>query len=597
MIVPMKKVTLIATANERENVLTRLRDIGILHVQSLTKGPTEAVEELKKQWLKLKKAINLLPKIENSNRQITASIDSGILATQMLKLKESQKKVRFEISELNKKKAALLPSCDCDSGMIPTLHQKNIFIRLYASNEKQLKEVPSPVIYQKVGRRGKEVIIAVITRDPHFTLPLKELPLPKQSLVEVDSQIQEKECEYQKINQKLEESSRYKVDLLLGLSQIQEKIEFQKARDSLGNAGRLDYLQGFCPQPDIGKLRKLAKENRWALAFSEPSPKDTPPTLIENPKWLRIIDPVFKMIKTVPGYNEYDISLWILVYLGIFFAILIGDAGYGLLFLVATSILNFKFKNIPRDSIHLAYVFSTMTLIWGTLTGNWFGIEAMSRLPILDEMVISSLNAFTGDNQSVLMLICFVIGASHLSVAHLLACIRAINSLKALAEAGWILIIWGIFFIIRKLILGAQQPNFSLWILGIGAGFVILFASPQKNIMKQIGAGLGDFVTKAVNCFSDIISYIRLFAVGMATLAVAASFNEIATNLGFGSIVAGLGSALILALGHGLNIIMAALAVVVHGVRLNMLEFSSHLGMQWSGIEYRPFKRLPCDQN
>ena len=630
MIVPMKKVTLIVTTNDREKVLVKLGEIGILHVQSLDKGSTQAAEDLKNRGLRIKKALNSLSKIENSNRQITSSIDPEDLAIQILTLKDSQSRMRFEIKELKKNKAALLPSCDCSPDMIPLLRRRNIFIRLYISTEKRLREISIPsyvdravkhafsktsvvlnkvgkckphyggtrAIYKRVGRRGKEVIIAVISRDPNFSIPLKELPFPKKSLVEADSEIQKKEYEYQKICQELEEVSRYRIDLLLGLSEIQEEIEVQKARDSLGSTGTLDYIQGFCPKKGIGKLRELARENSWGLVISEPSPKDTPPTLIQNPKWVRIIEPVFKMIKTLPGYNEYDISLWFLVYLGIFFAILIGDAGYGLVFLVATAVLNVKYQDIPRDSIRLAYVFSTTTLLWGTLTGNWFGIEAMSQHPALEKMAIPSLNAFTGDNQSVLMLVCFIIGASHLSVAHLIACVRAMNSLKALAEIGWVLIVWGIFFVIRKLILGAEQPTFSLWILAIGAVLVILFASPHKNMMKQIGAGLGNFVTKAVNCFSDIISYIRLFAVGMATVAVAASFNEIAYNLGFGSIVAGLGSALILALGHGLNIVMAALAVVVHGVRLNMLEFSSHLGMQWSGIAYRPFKRLlPYDQN
>ena len=192
------------------------------------------------------------------------------------------------------------------------------------------------------------------------------------------------------------------------------------------------------------------------------------------------------------------------------------------------------------------------------------------------------------------MMICFVIGASHLSIAHSLACARVLNSLKAIAQIGWVLVIWGIFFIVRQLILGVPQPIFSLWMLCIGVALVIVFTSPQKNLIKGMGAGFAELLLKAVNSFSDIISYIRLFAVGMATLAVAASFNEIAYALGYGSIITGLASVLILAVGHGLNIVMAALAVVVHGVRLNMLEFSGHLGMQWSGNEYRPFKRLNC---
>ena len=93
-----------------------------------------------------------------------------------------------------------------------------------------------------------------------------------------------------------------------------------------------------------------------------------------------------------------------------------------------------------------------------------------------------------------------------------------------------------------------------------------------------------------VNSFTDVVSYIRLFAVGAATVAVADAFNQMASGVGGNSIVAGFAAALILLFGHTLNILLGAMAILVHGVRLNVLEFSSHLNMEWSGMEYSPFK-------
>ena len=112
----------------------------------------------------------------------------------------------------------------------------------------------------------------------------------------------------------------------------------------------------------------------------------------------------------------------------------------------------------------------------------------------------------------------------------------------------------------------------------------------QKNVFKGIAKTLSSLPLDIISSFSDVVSYLRLFAVGYATVTVALSFNGMAGQLGFGSVVTSLISSLILFLGHSLNIILALMSVIVHGIRLNMLEFSGHLNMQWSGRPYAPFK-------
>ena len=123
-----------------------------------------------------------------------------------------------------------------------------------------------------------------------------------------------------------------------------------------------------------------------------------------------------------------------------------------------------------------------------------------------------------------------------------------------------------------------------------GSALIILFTNPSKNVLAGIGAGLGDFLLKLVNSFADIVSYIRLFAVGLAGVAIADAFNQIAANIGTGNALNGLLSVLVLFAGHSLNLVMGILAILVHGVRLNVLEFSGHLDMEWSGVKYAPFK-------
>jgi V/A-type H+-transporting ATPase subunit I len=190
------------------------------------------------------------------------------------------------------------------------------------------------------------------------------------------------------------------------------------------------------------------------------------------------------------------------------------------------------------------------------------------------------------------MLLCFVIGAVQLSVAHLSNFIRGLPRLAAFSQLGWLSVVWGMFFFIRYIVLAEPLIPAALWLVAAGLALVVLFGEQRGGFFKGLAMGVARLPLKlldSISAFSDIISYVRLFAVGLATVEVARAFNTMVASMGF-ALPEGLFGALILFFGHGLNIAMGAMAVIVHGVRLNMLEFSGHLGMEWTGIPYEPFK-------
>ena len=135
------------------------------------------------------------------------------------------------------------------------------------------------------------------------------------------------------------------------------------------------------------------------------------------------------------------------------------------------------------------------------------------------------------------------------------------------------------------------MPAFGPVLMIAGAVLAILFSAPNKNIFKMLLGGLSAFMGSFINAFTDVISYIRLFAVGLATVAIADAFNDIALGVGFGNIFTSFATALILFIGHALNLVLAAMAILVHGLRLNVLEFSNHMGVQWAGVKFEPFKK------
>ena len=195
------------------------------------------------------------------------------------------------------------------------------------------------------------------------------------------------------------------------------------------------------------------------------------------------------------------------------------------------------------------------------------------------------------------MKFCFSIGVVQLALACIMNIKRKFTerSLGWLADVGWLLSISSLYLLVLNLVIGESMNLLVVGcIVGVGFIMVILFGGMEagKSFSKGLKAGLGSAFTvflNTISAFGNIMSYIRLFAVGMASLAIAQSFNGMAA--GFDGVLVIVG-AIIMIVGHVLNIVMGFLSVVVHGVRLNLLEFSGQLGMEWSGIAYDPFKKI-----
>jgi V/A-type H+-transporting ATPase subunit I len=268
---------------------------------------------------------------------------------------------------------------------------------------------------------------------------------------------------------------------------------------------------------------------------------------------------------------------------------LIGDAGYGVIFLSALLISRkvFKVRLAPLVT-RLIVVFNLAAVAWGVLTANYFGMT----LP--DGSFLAKIALIDGDNIELMMKICFTIGLVHLTLAHLWTFISVINSLKAVAEVGWLMTLWAAYFLAMFVIAGVEFPMVMAYVGGLGIVLALIFSGSLLSV-----AGIFQFPFAVINCFSDIASYLRLFAVGAAALALAQVFNGMAGDLIAGGGALGiLGGLLILLLGHSLNLVLGLLSVLVHGLRLNLLEFSGHIGLEWAGFKYNPFKmnRFSNDQ-
>ena len=588
MIVPMKKVTLLTSQKDREKTLIQLRKLGVLHIQDVKPPVSEDIQSLETKLDNVDRALQIIPQLESESKEVTSE-QAQTVVQQALSLNQQKDGLQRELSEFSEinKWFDRWGAISYDS--IQQLKEKGVFVHLYITDKSFLKRLPNDKIIH-VEQDNGIVRLALFGQTPDDKLDLKEEQIPQIEPAEVKTKISQLESEINKIDQQLNELAGVRAGLIRYKTDLTKRLELNRVKHGMGEEAGVAYLQGFCPEDVVADIQTAADKQGWGYIIQEPDDPSEVPTVIRNPKWIRIIEPLFKFMGTLPGYQEQDVSLVFLAFFSVFYALIVGDAGYGLIFLIATLIFDRKTKSSSKEFFYLMYLVSFATIIWGAITGTWFGAEKIAQLPFLKVFIIEPISSFNPDSTSFIMQLTFIIGAVHLSIGHLLSAAKKSNSITALADIGWILVLWGVFFIANNIVLGKEMAKATMPLLIAGASIILLFANFQKNIIKGILITLGNLPLSIISSFSDIVSYIRLFAVGLATVIVATSFNEMALGSGINSIVSGIIAAIILLLGHSINLVLCGMSILVHGVRLNMLEFSGHVGVQWTGKPYQPFK-------
>jgi V/A-type H+-transporting ATPase subunit I len=595
MIVRMKRVTIVIKSSWLDDVLNTIGEIGVVHLQPVTPTENNTIAELKEKIQLMGKAVSIIPEkfVKDSPPSFNEE-DGFILAKQLLGFNEEVKHLKEEIGMLEIECERLKVWGRFDPEEINKLKDAGILIRLFRCHKKELSKIPEKLNINIISGDKSNIYFAVISKEKDLNIPLEEIEVPISGMDEIESTIKEKSAHLQ--HKQNEMSNLYDKSPSIGRDLIKYRgaLDYEEAKAGMGREDEISYLQGFCPESATENIREMAGKKGWAVLIEEPLHDDPVPTLLKHSRWTRIFQPVMNFIGVTPGYREFDTNGIFLIFFSIFFAMIIGDGGYGAVFLVATYIAGRFYKNISREKIILFYLLSTTTIIWGGVTGMWFGVESISRLPVLNGLVIPSLYSYTQESESNIIRLCFLIGAIQLSLARIWAAVGLYPSLTALSQTGWAALVWGIYFIVRFLLLNEELSIFTFFLVGYWVGMLILFEGQRGDgFVKGLFRGMINLPISAVTgigCLSDLISYIRLFAIGLATREVAIAFNNMAGDIGFSEIKSIIIAICILIFGHTINILLGAMSVLVHGIRLNLLEFSNHLNIQWSGITYRPFK-------
>jgi len=598
MIVKMKKLTLLCTPTQQEQTLKQLRGLKVVHVEHVQSPEGSKLEQARNHLHYVQRAKEVLEARPDSD---PTGKDPDNLVDTVWKLIHKEKELQETLQALEHEQTRITPFGEFDPRKIEKLNEDSLFAKLYELPIKDTPEAPEGVAISEINRDKNIIYVLAVGRE-EFSLPAHEVRLPDRSLSRIERHIgktkialEETESEFQ----------QYAGDRKLA-EQITDKaadgVTYLEVQTGMGAEETIVYLKGFYPIDREDDIVSAAQENGWGYQLEEVSDDDTPPTLLRNPKWVAPVKAALDMIAVVPGYRELDVSALFLIFLSIFFAFIIGDAGYGLLFIGLTLFGKFKTKGKPaaQPGLNLMLIMSTATVVFGAMTGNYFGIPIENLPTWMQTLTNDFMTGKDGElwntdlSANHIMFICFSIAVVHLSIAHAWNIVRKLNSVAALVDLGWLLCTWSLYTVVLGLVLGYEfdkmlgfewVTSVQIPLLGAGAGIVALGLLLTKSYI-----GIITLFLDVISNFVDIISYIRLYAVGAASLAVAQAFNKMALGDNLDGKFT-LGAALILFAGHTLNIVLGAMGVMVHGIRLNTLEFSGHAGVEWAGIHFNPFRK------
>ena len=606
MIEKMKMVHIVTTASGKDAMLEGVRNAGIVHLAE-RKAPERALSERFADLSRISLMLKDYAPEDQKEKAVLSDEDFEAMYREVTEASERKTNLFQRSGVIRAEIERLTEWGDFSPEDVKALRESGYDLHFYRLGKAEAEQAFAAEDIRMIRLASVDGMdtVAVFGQLPQ-EIPASEFSLPEKSLEEYKKELEDCEKGMQECDEVFRKNSCYQESFTQQMLKTQNAENYSSASATAEGDGDFVWLTGYIPEADMEQFKKAAAEGGWAWAEEDVAEDDDAvPTKVRFNKVSGLIKPVFDILGILPGYREQDISLWFFLFFVLFFAMIIGDGGYGLLILLGTVVLNVKMKK-NNNITFLLYVLSIATIIWGAITGTWFGMEAAMKVPFLKALVIPNFANYpqyfaeygvtATSQQNTIMKFSFTIGAVQMALGSILSIRKKLKEkdLSWLADLGWVIAIVSMYLLSLFLVIGETlsiKPIFAAIIIAFLMVVVFGGMSPDKTFAEGLKSGLGDAFTTFLNtisCFGNVMSYIRLFAVGMAGLAISQSFNSIAAGFSGPLVILGV---VVVIIGHALNLVMCFLSVVVHGVRLNVLEFSGQVGLEWTGIEYDPFKK------
>ncbi len=587
----MKKMTFLGLGDEKERFIRRLQELGIVHLDFPGEIvlPTDTARELQR----VTEIRKFLSRISEKDGKGEAEGDYARICARREELGQRESRLQTEISALKKEQASLEPWGSFKPEDVALLRSQGIDVRFYRVPRKVFQSLPLEGALCEITRETEgEVVFAAFSAQP-MNLEIPEEKLPEKSLRDIAEEIRAKEAQQAEIFKAYLELSAKVAALGKAEAALTDMFEYRKA---LLNAGseledKLFVLKCWSPISEDRLVEAVGTEFKFVCLSDDAEPGDRVPVLLNNKPTFNSGEELVK-VYSHPNYSDFDPSGLVLYWFVVFYGMIIGDAGYGLTLLALTVFLHIKVRSTSDLWIRfrrLNYMLACSVIFFGVISVSYFGIAISPESPLNKCML---LNFGTKEGQNFVMLLSIVMGMVHVSLALAIKCFRS----KDLPSLGWIIIIWsGYALLTSNMVKGEENPA-AQWIMAAGFALVILFTSSHKNIIIRLLLGLNGSLG-VVQLFADILSYMRLFALGLATMYMCQTFNMLA-NMAYQALPPYIGflpAVLILIAGHSINIVLGIMGGVVHGLRLNFLEWYRWC-FEGDGLPFKPFKLVALEK-
>lgn len=629
MITPMLKIYAGVRQDNRQDMLETLQEIGVVHITPVEPEKVALDEQQHQKLHEAERALQIARSIEPAGEK--PAIPAREAAAEIVELQNRSAELIGRLNSLYQQAEKLSVWGDVRLETIQKIHESGLQLEFFTVLEEHVPEVTAECVCVVRHVSAHQVLIGVINRKESAELPddAELLAYPNRDRPSILEEAAEIDREIKTNNERLVSLAHLREEIAEYVRGFQNEKSLTLANLSGYANEDLFVLEGWIPRTSEAKIVETLKGRSFPVAVQTipPTEDEQPPTQITYPGWIKPIKGLFDILGTLPGYREYDLSPFFMVALPVFAAMLIGDGGYGLVFMIPALIWYRKLVAKSSEAqVQLLIVIGAVTFIWGMLNGNFFGItpdnvaqlggyvtvengteqvdmEAMKQASGIIPAIGKTMTALAplwdideAKSRDILIKISLIFGSLHLILAHLRQVTGLWPSLRALSEVGWVLFLAGMLGVIWTLFFGEEQLAVPLWLvkaaLGVGAFLFIGFTVLDKNPLKRIGVGLAASLLPMIGTFSDTMSYIRLMAVGLASYYIAAAFNSLGAQLASPTPVLWAAAIPVILFGHALNIALCVIAIFAHGVRLNMLEFSNNAGVQWAGYAYEPFSKV-----
>jgi V/A-type H+-transporting ATPase subunit I len=613
MITKMKKLSFLIHSKEYEGFLEHLRSLGVVHVIQKQQGAVqnEALQEDIVLLSRFKNALRVfeplaangdgslwqVPDSEtNSDLSICQKEPSPMAVLERFDILEAEKVVQEQtLQALSRDRAQLMPWGDFEPSKVERLNAAGYQIRFYTCPLRAFKdEWTSKYGVIEIERDKQKVNFVTLTHtDVVPDIDAELVQLPHMSLSAVEADIAKTKAAIDAIPAKLTQLAHVGIPILeKAVKELENNIDFGRVRltgEKLA-ADSLMLLEGWIPAADVDEVSKALDLKGVFFDVDDPQPDDDIPIQLSNNKFAKLFEPLTKLYM-LPTYQELDLTLFFAPFFMLFFGLCLGDTGYGLLMIVALPIFTKLFQLInPNFSKWLVVLFGASTMLCGLLSGTFFVFNMYD----LDIPFVQKMKGILYTDNSTMFTVSLCIGVVQILFG---MAIKAVNlSIQcgvkyALGTIGWLVLLITVGV---SVLAGLEFSNpVVMGILIAAAVLIFLFNSPGKNPLLNIGLGLWDTYNMATGLLGDVLSYVRLFALGLSGGILANVFNSMAVGMAPDNPVAGfIVMVLIFVIGHALNIFMNILGAIVHPMRLTFVEFFKNSGYTGGGTEYKPFKAI-----